>query len=71
MGGFRSLLYKQLLLVGFFVEELDGGGGSVRRRNTLHVVGGRQLSLSQARFTGRENILKYSILKYQEKEKKR
>jgi hypothetical protein len=71
MGGFRGLLYKQLFFVGFFVEELDGGGGSVRRRNTLHVVGGRQLSLSQARFTGRENILKYSILKYKEKEKKR
>jgi hypothetical protein len=25
-----------------FIEELDGGGGSVRRRNTLHVVGGGQ-----------------------------
>jgi hypothetical protein len=34
-----------------------GGGGSVRRRNTLHVVGGRQLLLSQARFMGREKIL--------------
>jgi hypothetical protein len=40
-------------LFGFGLEELDGGGGSVRRRNTLHVVGGRQF-LSQARFTGRE-----------------
>ena len=25
-----------------FPEELDGGGGSVRRRDTLHVVGGGQ-----------------------------
>jgi hypothetical protein len=46
----------------FFVEELGGGGGSVRRRNTLHVVGGRQLSLSQARFTGREKYLLLKII---------
>jgi hypothetical protein len=36
------------------------GGGSVRRRNTLHVVGGREYSFSQARFMGREKI-KYFI----------
>jgi hypothetical protein len=44
-----------------------GGGGSVRMRNTLHEVGGRQF-LSQARFMGRENIL-YSI-KYKKRENK-
>jgi hypothetical protein len=41
------------LCVDFSVFRGAGGGGSVRRRNTLHVVGGRQF-LSQARFTGRE-----------------
>jgi hypothetical protein len=34
-----------------------GGGGSVRRRNTLHVVGGREYLFSQARFMGRDKIL--------------
>jgi hypothetical protein len=48
----------------FFVGAYFGGGGSVRRRNTLHVVGGRQLSLSQARFMGREKILLYKIRFY-------
>jgi hypothetical protein len=51
---------------GFDVVLIQGcGGGSVRRRNTLHEVGGRQF-LSQARFMGRENIL-YSI-KYKKRE---
>ena len=51
--------FSSLLFVHFFVEELDGGGGSVRRRNTLHVVGGpTNYNLSQARFMGRENIYK-------------
>jgi hypothetical protein len=43
------------------------GGGSVRRRNTLHVVGGGQLSLSQARFTGRDII--YKIIFYKLKKR--
>jgi hypothetical protein len=30
--------------IGCGLEELDGGGGSVRRRNTLHEVGGRSLN---------------------------
>jgi hypothetical protein len=34
------LLYSVLHVV-LYAEELDGGGGSVRRRNTLHEVGGR------------------------------
>jgi hypothetical protein len=56
-GRWGGLLSSYLAQVFVFFEELDGGGGSVRRRNTLHVVGGRQF-LSQARFTGRENISK-------------
>jgi hypothetical protein len=40
----------------FFAGSGVRGGGSVRMRNTLHEVGGRQLLLSQARFMGRENI---------------
>jgi hypothetical protein len=56
MKGLWGVVLLSSFLVVFGLEELGGGGGSVRRRNTLHVVGGRQLSLSQARFTGRENI---------------
>jgi hypothetical protein len=37
------LLYSVLHVV-LYAEELDGGGGSVRRRNTLHEVGGRSLN---------------------------
>jgi hypothetical protein len=45
-----------------FVGQGCRGGGSVRMRNTLHEVGGRQLSLSQARFMGRDII--YKIIFY-------
>jgi hypothetical protein len=50
---FLDSSYSSVLFV--FIQGC-GGGGSVRRRNTLHEVGGRQF-LSQARFMGRENIL--------------
>ena len=53
-GGHYGGSYFTNKFCAVFVEELDGGGGSVRRRNTLHVVGGRQFKLSQARFMGRE-----------------
>jgi hypothetical protein len=56
-----------MLYISFWIIETIqgcGGGGSVRRRNTLHVVGGRQLSLSQARFTGREKRVKKKRIKY-------
>jgi hypothetical protein len=66
MVGGGSCFKSASLCVLFFVEPISGGGGSVRRRNTLHVVGGRQLSLSQARFMGRENIL--FVIKYKKKE---
>ena len=43
MGGMvGGLLTYFPICIFVFVEELDGGGGSVRRRNTLHVVGGRE-----------------------------
>jgi hypothetical protein len=58
-GGSSSSFHVRIFLYAF--QEF-GGGGSVRRRNTLHVVGGRQF-LSQARFMGREKkeIIKYFI----------
>jgi hypothetical protein len=37
----RGLLSSSNRTIGCGLEELDGGGGSVRRRNTLHEVGGR------------------------------
>ena len=40
MGG--NYLYKQLSSVGFFVGVVFGGGGRVRTRNTLHIVGARK-----------------------------
>jgi hypothetical protein len=52
MGGLFALSFTFVVVYNSGVR----GGGSVRRRNTLHEVGGRQF-LSQARFTGRENIL--------------
>jgi hypothetical protein len=51
-GGFGGFCCR-ILSVHLLRIQGCGGGGSVRRRNTLHVVGGRQF-LSQARFTGRE-----------------
>jgi hypothetical protein len=57
MGEVRVFCFLILILFVCLVIQGCGGGGSVRRRNTLHVVGGRQLLLSQARFMGRENIL--------------
>jgi hypothetical protein len=54
--GWGLYLFFSLSFVCFLVFR-GAGGGSVRRRNTLHEVGGRQLLLSQARFMGREKIL--------------
>jgi hypothetical protein len=42
MDGWGGLAFRSFLRFEFFAEEPVGGGGSVRRRNTLHVVGGRQ-----------------------------
>jgi hypothetical protein len=39
-----------------FVEELDGGGGSVRRRNTLHVVGADNCHCHKRGLRGERNI---------------
>jgi hypothetical protein len=41
-GGVSGLVIISTIHVLRFLEALLGGGGSVRRRNTLHVVGGRQ-----------------------------
>jgi hypothetical protein len=40
-----------------------GGGGSVRRRNTLHEVGGRQYIVTSAVYGEREFILFHKIKK--------
>jgi hypothetical protein len=65
-GGMGGLLSLPATCIVYWIQGC-GGGGSVRRRNTLHVVGGRQF-LSQARFMGRENIF-YKI-KYKKRENK-
>ena len=43
------------------------GGGSVRRRNTLHVVGGREFILTSAVYGEREYFVKYKILQNEKK----
>jgi hypothetical protein len=64
MGGSYGLIYCLTFHVVCLIIQGCGGGGSVRRRNTLHVVGGREYLFSQARFMGRENILLYKIRFY-------
>ena len=50
-------------LFGFVVFDSGvRGGGSVRRRNTLHEVGGREYILTSAVYGEREYFIKYSIL---------
>jgi hypothetical protein len=55
MGFWTYFLFHFLVLVSI---QGCGGGGSVRRRNTLHVVGGRQYIVTSAVYGEREYFIK-------------
>jgi hypothetical protein len=58
MGGRGGYVLKFSFMVFLFVVQECGGGGSVRRRNTLHVVGGREYILTSAVYGEREYFIK-------------
>jgi hypothetical protein len=66
-GGVGGLLTCLFICIFVFVEELDGGGGSVRRRNTLHVVGGPTIVIVTSAVYGEREIFIIFNNKYYKK----
>jgi hypothetical protein len=54
-------LICSFICIFVFVGAYFGGGGSVRRRNTLHVVGGRQIIICHKRGLWGERIFLINI----------
>jgi hypothetical protein len=56
MGGFGVFLIIYSILLLSFIIQGCGGGGSVRMRNTLHEVGGRQYIVTSAVYGERKYL---------------